>query len=172
MRSGRASTTTSRWGGFGSNGVTDDDYEFVTRTFRRCSHRDWDNNLHFKTIARRKKLASVLVHQAIPAEGRYVLSDFQDISMRNIGSSTRVVHHGIQINHYQSKTWAEFERRMKRGNANFPVGHPQHQRSADFERFQALDRNEQDDFKIEKFDDIMHQEYQRLLNIVGSDASE
>ena len=155
------------WRGFGSSGITDESYEFVTQTFTKCSERDWDNNLHFKTIARRSKLASVLIHQAVPSEGRYVLSDLQDLCMRNIGSSTRVVHNGIQINHYQSKTWTEFERRMKRGNANFPAGHPQHLRDAGFERFQALDRNEQEDLAIRKYDAAMQTEYRRLSKIIA-----
>ena len=155
------------WRGFGSGGRETDDYALVTRTFTRCARPSWDNNCHFKTLARTALTSKVLVHDVDVRSGRSVLSDFQEAEVLVRGQSKRSNHKAIQINHYQSKTYVEFEQRMLRGSANYVSGHPGGIKNATFDRFQKLDRNEEEDLKILQFDDAFRFEYDRLKRILA-----
>ena len=75
-----------------------------------------------------------------------VLSDFAEFETSSNGMSDRIVYDGIQINHYQSKTYEEFKARMSCGDANYHAGHPLKRRDASYERFLQIDRNEEENF--------------------------
>ena len=154
------------WRGFGSGGVQDSNYEFVTRTFMRCSVKEWGNNRHFKTVARTEKVTSVLIHDIQTSGGRRVTSDFKDLNALDVGRSDRIVYSGIQINHYQSKTFSEFEARMRRGNANYPPDHPRHGRDDSFDRFGKIDVNAETNDAIRRFDAIVDAERAKLLALL------
>ncbi|MFD0934839.1 glycosyltransferase family 2 protein [Methylobacterium trifolii] len=154
------------WLGFGSGGRTDPGYELVTRTFTRCSERAWGNHHHFKTLARTDRITEVLIHDILTSSGRRVLTDFEAFTKGNVGASDRVVYGGVQINHYQAKTLAEFQARMRRGDANYPLGHPSRQRDDSADRFAQLDRNEAEDLKIRAFEAPFEAQYQRLRAIL------
>ncbi|KQT47712.1 hypothetical protein ASG52_10585 [Methylobacterium sp. Leaf456] len=144
------------WRGFGSNGREAPDYPLVTRHFTRAAVQGWDNNRHYKTLARAKRLGEVFIHHAVVTEGRRVQSDFSDLAAKRVGASRHVIHDGIQLNHYQCKTYPEFRARMQRGQANFPAGHPDKDGlDASRTRFDALDRNEEEDTRILQFHDGM-----------------
>jgi glycosyltransferase involved in cell wall biosynthesis len=140
------------WRGFGSSNRHDSGYDLVTRAFNRCSDRAWENNHHFKSLGRTNLVESVHVHDIQTRAGRRVLSNFQEFETFNRGISDRVVHEGIQINHYQCKTFTEFQARMRRGNAFFHPSHPEWHRDDSFARFTVLDRNECEDVSIRQFD--------------------
>lgn len=151
------------WRGFGSSGQASPDYPFVTRTFTRAAPQDWDNNRHYKTLARAKRLAEVFIHHAEVTEGRRVQSNLNDLAAKRIGASRHVVHDGIQLNHYQCKTYTEFRARMQRGQANFPAGHPDKDSlDASRTRFDCLDRNEEEDTRIFLFHDRMLRMLERI----------
>lgn len=144
------------WRGFGSSGIEASDYAFVTKSFTQAAFREWGNNRHYKTLGRTKRLGEVVIHYAHVLSGRRVLSDFSDLALVNDGFSDRVVHDGIQLNHYQCKTFAEFALRMSQGQANFPTGHPaKNVLDGSRARFAQLDRNEEEDDRIARFHDGM-----------------
>lgn len=154
------------WRGFGSSGVTDSNYDLVTRTFTKCSIKEWGNNRHFKTVARTKLVNSVLIHDILTSGGRRVTSDFQDLKALDVGRADRIVYSGIQINHYQSKTFSEFEARMRRGNANYPPDHPRHQRDDSSDRFSKIDVNAETNNAIRRFDTIVDVERAKLMALL------
>ncbi|SER57005.1 glycosyltransferase family 2 protein [Rhizobium sp. NFR03] len=139
------------WRGFGSAGVEDSNYQLVTRTFDMAAAVGWGNHHHFKTIARTDLATEAMIHNVITSSGRSTISDFSEFEMVNNGLSNRIVHHRIQINHYQCKTFEEFSARMRRGDANVPDG-PGKLRDASIERFKQLDLNDERNTAIRRFD--------------------
>lgn len=140
------------WRGFGSGGVTSPDYELVTRTFEMAAPADWSNHCHFKTFGRVALALEASAHNIVVESGRRTLSDFGAFEMINFGISDRVAYHRIQINHYQCKTYSEFQARMRRGSATVGVDHPKRQRDASEARFRQLDLNAEIERSIRRFD--------------------
>lgn len=140
------------WRSFGSSGLTDPGYGLVTEAFTRCALPDFDAQAHFKTFARRDRIVEAFIHYVVVSEGRRVLTDFDPVYDDSVGIAHRIVYDGIQINHYQTKTWADFQRRMRAGDAYVRDDHPKKRRDHNaLERFQVLDRNEDEDLKIQMF---------------------
>ncbi|MEH3144746.1 MAG: glycosyltransferase family 2 protein [Methylobacterium frigidaeris] len=147
------------WRNFGSSGLTGTDYGLVTEAFTRCALPAWGNHFHFKSIARRAFVTDVHIHDIGTSQGKRTLSDFSEFSMPVRGIADRIVYDGIQINHYQAKTFQEFCERMKRGDANFAMSQP---REHSLERFRELDRNEDEDLKIHAFNDKLKAKHSEL----------
>lgn len=150
------------WLGFGSGGLTDPDYGLVTRTFKNCSKKSWSNNLHVKNICRTQYITKCHVHSFETSQGRHVLSDLTDCELESHGLSPRVVYSGIQINHYQCKTYSEFKSRMARGDANRSKYDPTRVRDDSMSRFLQLDINDEYDQTIELFDRGLEKMLSRL----------
>lgn len=152
------------WRNFGSSNQQDDSYELVTQTFTKCASPDWGNNRHFKSIARVEHIFDVHIHDIATTKGLRVLSDMKEFVTESRGLSERVAHDGIQVNHYQCKTYPEFCKRMLRGDANYAS---KTARDHSMDRYSMLDRNEDSDDKIRKFDRQFFHEYgqikQRLI---------
>ncbi len=156
------------WRNFGSGGQTSPDYPSVRTTFRNCAPRGFGNHHHFKSFGRRALVESVAVHDIQATSGRRVLSDFEPFETRNRGLSDRIVHQGVQINHYQCKTFDEFQARMRRGSANWPAGSAGKVKNDSRERFEKLDRNEEIDKSIGRFDERVNAEIAKLQAIVAT----
>ena len=139
------------WRGFGSSGHAQPNYGSVVEAFTRCAPASWGNNTHFKSIARTALVEKVYIHNVDMREGRRVLSDFGAFETLHNGMSNRIVHDGIQINHYQSKTYPEFKARMEKGDANYHPNHEHRRRDFSKERFVHLDVNEEEDVSIAVF---------------------
>jgi hypothetical protein len=146
------STVHINWRGFGSNWVSSPDYELVTRTFDMAAPTRWSNHRHFKSFGRVPFVEDVNVHNIIAKSGRRTLSDFGEFETISNGYSDRIVYHRIQINHYQCKTYSEFQARMRRGSVAVSVDHQLRQRDARLERFQELDLNVELNRSIRRFD--------------------
>jgi hypothetical protein len=161
------STVHVNWRGFGSGGQETPDYQLVTRTFMQASPVLWGNNYHFKSLGRTKLIREIYIHNMVGPEGRRTLSDFQDFETINNGLSNRIAHHRIQINHYQCKSFPEFQARMLRGLANVPLDHPERARDGGLERFKQLDLNDEYNDVIRRFDAKVDAEYERLRNFLS-----
>ena len=143
--------------------MEDEQYRYVTETFRRCAPPDWANQRHFKSFVRRDCIDDVHIHYARTNRGRRVLTDFRDVADESMGIAHDIAYIGIQLNHYQTKTWADFQRRMRVGDAFYPDGHPGKEREATSAvRFAALDRNDVEDRTIDPFLPAMHVALRRL----------
>jgi hypothetical protein len=155
------------WRGFGSSGVISPDYDLVTRTFERAAVPNWGNHCHFKSFARTALAQEAMVHNIVARSGRRTLSDFEDFETVNNGLSNRVVYHRIQLNHYQCKTFAEFEARMKKGSAVRPAGNEHRAKDGSPERFKVLDRNDELESSIRRFDAAVDLELGRIREIIA-----
>ena len=160
------------WRGFGSGGRTDRTHRFVTEDFICCSDRAWGNNTHFKSIARTNLVKRVYIHDIETREGRRLLSDLEEFETIYNGLSNRSAHEGIQINHYQCKTFREFEERMSQGDANYHPLHGLKKRDASAERFAQLDENVSVDTSISVFREKHVEEYERLLRCLRVETVE
>ena len=151
------------WRSFGSSGRVSEDYALVTETFTRCAPPDFGSQLHFKTFARRQRVKEAFIHVVTVDEGRRVLTDLKDTPPDSVGVADRIIYNGIQVNHYQTKTWVEFQRRMKVGDAYVPNNHPGRSRDVNsLERFQVLDQNEDQDLKIQPYLAAMKRHLQHI----------
>ena len=139
------------WRGFGSSGLTTKNYDLVVEAFTRCAPPNWSNHYHFKSVARTAFIEKVYIHNVDTKSGRRVLSDFGDFETLNNGISNRIVYEGIQINHYQCKTYEEFRARMEQGDANYHSTHEFKRRDGSYRRFLELDRNEEEDYAASVF---------------------
>ncbi|MDR3572211.1 MAG: hypothetical protein P4L81_08595, partial [Candidatus Pacebacteria bacterium] len=161
------STVHVNWRGFGSSGVSTPGYEFVTRTFEMAAPVEWGNHCHFKSFARTALAREATAHNIVTESGRHTLSDFGDFEMTNFGISDRIVYHRIQINHYQCKTFPEFQARMRNGNGSFPFGNPNRARDDSWERFQKLDLNAERNQSIRRFDAALDESLSRIKNFIA-----
>lgn len=154
------------WMGFGSAFLKDDSYELVTRAFNMAAPINWSNHHHFKSIARTKLAVEATIHNIITQKGYRTLSDFSEFETSNNGISDRVIHHRIQINHYQCKTYKEFSARMQRGDANISVG-PEKKRDGSLQRYKQLDLNHHEDLSIRRFDSKLNYELSIMRKIAN-----
>jgi len=140
------------WRLFGSSGLRGTEIGSVLQSFRRCSHPEQYMNRHIKTLARPAAVAEMHVHHADMKAGRSVDSAFQPLHLPLIGRMEEPVFNGIQINHYQAKTFEEFVRRRRQGNANRNPSHWSHAaRNDTADGFAKIDRNEVQDAHLDKF---------------------
>lgn len=140
------------WRSFGSSGLAGPGYGFVTEAFTRCAPPDWAYQTHYKTLARSAHVRAVQVHEVLLTAGRRTLSDFTDVPADATGMADRIVYDGIQLNHYQCKTWVEFVARMHLPSA----GNPRGPRADDLAlRYNLLDRNEIEDRSTSLFREAM-----------------
>jgi glycosyltransferase involved in cell wall biosynthesis len=139
------------WRGFGSGGVQSLDYELVIETFTSCAPAHWGNNHHYKSLLRRAEIDEVFIHHASLRNGRRCLTDFTEIPADNLGIAPKIVHNGIQINHYQCKTYPEFRRRRNNGGAYIGLNDLHKFRDGSKDRFLELDQNAERDGKILPF---------------------
>jgi hypothetical protein len=139
------------WRIFGSSGRQDAQYDSVLRCFTRAAVEASSYQRFFKSLSRVGHILEPHVHHVVLSDGRRVLSDFSTLIMPRDGAAERPVYSGIQVNHYQTKTRAEFERRMTHGNANRPPSHPNLRMNDIDIRFTKLDRNEVEDRRVDRF---------------------
>lgn len=139
------------WRGFGSGGRYLMDYDLVAESFTSCSPANWSNNYHYKSLVRRNAAAEIFPHYARLHSGRRCLTDFSDVAADNFGIAEQVVYDGVQINHYQCKTYPEFRRRMNNGNVYVGSDDPAKFLNGGYDRFLELDRNEEQDLRILPF---------------------
>ncbi len=138
----------------------------MVETFTRCAPPSWSNHYHFKSIARTALIEKVYIHNLDTKSGRRVLSDFGGFETLNNGMSNRIAYDGIQINHYQSKTYEEFRDRMERGDANYHAIHELKRRDGSYVRFSQIDRNEEEDHAAS----IFKARFERFYKQIGARA--
>jgi hypothetical protein len=152
------------WRIFGSSGVDDANYRSVLRTFTRASDPRHGYQRHFKTVSRLADIKEVHVHDVDLLRGRLSYSDFSELQPSKRGTAEYPKYSGIQVNHYQCKTFAEFKKRMSLGNPNHPPGEGNTSRLKDLEiRFKALDQNIVVDSKINKFLDHAEEILEKMI---------
>lgn len=161
------STVHVNWRGFGSGGVSSPDYDLVTRTFEMAAPVQWSNHCHFKSFGRVAFAVEANVHNIVANSGRRTLSDFQSFETINNGTSDRVAYHRIWINHYQCKTFSEFQARMRRGSVAVALDDLRRKRDDGLARFQELDLNTDHDRAIRRFDAAFDECFARIKEFIA-----
>lgn len=131
------------WLTFGSGGRIDNDYGLVRDTFRTGGVRDWGNNRHIKSIVRPEAVRRMRTHHAELKFGAYLTPSRQPLEMTELaGKAERIDHTLMQVNHYQTKSRADFAAKMARGRASKRAIDPLRFRPDPEDFFTRLDRNE------------------------------
>lgn len=140
------------WKIFGSSGHLHKTDGLIIERFTKCSDTDWESNRHFKTIAKLDKIESFYSTHRVKFKdpnARYVDSRKKQIFYSKGVVGTHPDHGLIQINHYFTKSKAEWELKRARGRATIKETSPEKIRSEFF--FRRLDRNEQRDLSAMRF---------------------
>jgi len=141
--------------------------QFIAR-FARASPRDFVTNFHVKSILKVQDIEIMLVHSAILRQGKFANSSGEEVSLIKGASTPSVVADLAQINHYFIKSKQEFERKKRRGRADFPPEHPELYTTRTDEVFADHDRNEDEDVSLCKFRDAIEREIARLQALVDA----
>jgi hypothetical protein len=133
------------WRFFGSSGFTERSSLPVTMRFTKCEEK---GNMHIKTLFDVKKVKcfntchDVTTHinyKIKTTHGKIIIGPFNKLIDMSV----------IQLNHYKSKTWEEFQYIRSRGRAGLPI---QRQKEEDvLKSFMAYDINEVEDLHAHDF---------------------
>jgi hypothetical protein len=104
------------WNVFGSNGLTGVDDRPVIERFTRCGGVHKFVAKHIKSFARVDAVTRVAIHYFVLRQGRYVNTEFRDVKPAPVQDIP--THEVAQINHYFSKTYAEWTVKRARGRAD------------------------------------------------------
>lgn len=142
-----ASAVGINWRLFGSGARAGYEPGFVIDRFTRAAAADYFKHQHVKTICRPEAVETADIHSPGFRDGTTFVSPdgTRRIPLRN--AEQPYVDLGIaQINHYFTKSRAEFETKRARGRADLPPGDPdRHRPQTDFA---IHDRNEEEDVSI------------------------
>lgn len=152
------------WLTFGSGGHVERDYGLVTEAFRTGGPRDWKNNRHIKTIGRPTCIKSMGIHDCLLKSGAYVTPTGAPLQMpEKRGIAHAVDHSRAQLNHYQCKSVADFNEKIKRGRAGKHSSDPTRYRDNGLSFFNKLDKNEKEYSDIDKYKFKVQEKYNQML---------
>lgn len=138
------------WRLFGSSGLSENDGRPVLERFVRASHLTFTPNAHVKTIFRPSAVLGADVHSPrFKYDGKLVNTEGEPLVVTPNASHSPVRTGRAQVNHYFTKSRAEFRLKRLRGRADI-ASMEDGTRRADSE-FQIYDRNEEEDLSILRF---------------------
>lgn len=144
-----ASAVGVNWRIFGSGGLETQPAGLVMKNFTRRAADNFTANRHVKTFARVSKIINPGIHVPSRLDGPIVDVAGEKIDLMQGGVLPSVASGGMHINHYFTKSRAEWERKRRRGRAPMVVSDPR--RIRDNSVFDAHDRNEVEDASILRF---------------------
>lgn len=153
------------WRLFGSNGHQEEGSDLVIRRFTRRAHADSPLNRTVKTIAQARFIAVPDIHTPKITDGS-LIDEFGQLG----GTQGHPDRHGVPqarrlvLNHYFTKSRAEWRRKRDRGQATEVVGQsgwlrPDH-------HFEAHDLNDVEDRSLADRADAIGIEMERLRNLL------
>ncbi len=154
------------WRVFGTSGRRDHEPGLVIDRFRRCAPPDHPLHRHVKSIVRADYVAKPAVHAHLMREGAVVDETGRPVPLTRGGTRAGTSVALLQVNHYVTKSMAEWEVKRARGKADRDA------LAADFRREEAElelhDRNEVEDSAILRFRDAAVAELARLRAAVAA----
>ncbi len=139
------------WLLFGSSGLQSRPPGLCIEAFTRRAHEDFINNHHPKSILRLHEVLSFsdahffnTRRGCVDERGRIVALD-----RKNPALPIEISHERIRINHYFTKSVAEWEIKRARGRADSKLGEPNYMRPVT--DFDLHDRNEVEDLTIQRY---------------------
>lgn len=141
-----AAAVAVNWKMFGSSGRREREEGLVMERFTRCAPTAHDANRIVKAIVRPHCVARAGIHLPVLAEGSIVDEGHRLVSPDGGGVHDRVSHALAQVNHYFTKSYAEWTAKRLRGKADKPAGAPSRHR--DDAEFGVYDLNDEADGAI------------------------
>ena len=138
------------WRIFGSSGLVESDGRLVIDRFRQASVPDNYINHHVKSFVRPRAVTEVNPH-ACKINGQYVTASGLPFSFVRQGIEITIDTKVAQINHYLTKSRAEYERKKQRGHGTLSLYSPDKFARYDDQLFIDHDLNEVLDEKITRY---------------------
>lgn len=133
------------WLMFGSSGHKTQQPGRITERFVHRSYNSFDPNRIGKTIVRLEQATEVGFCHIIQSSGRMLNDSGDEIDQFGTGVHNRTSHNLIALNHYYTKSFAEWTARRSLGKADHPPGSPEFFRTE--EEFHRHDQNVVEDTK-------------------------
>ncbi|MHB8283733.1 MAG: glycosyltransferase family 92 protein [Caulobacteraceae bacterium] len=149
------------WRMFGSSGFKERPAGMVTTSFFGRAPDDWDVNRHVKSFARLECVQELGIHLPRLKDGRQAVDTLgQVIDPAHNGLHSRIAYNGAWINHYYTKSEADFQKKRQRGRVSkHPLDAERIRRS---DEFKLSDRNDVLDYSITRFCDGMMRRLRKL----------
>ncbi|MGB3560397.1 MAG: glycosyltransferase family 92 protein [Geitlerinemataceae cyanobacterium] len=153
------------WKVFGSSGQKEKTNKLVIERFTKCANIERSQNFSFKTIAQVKLIQDFKnVHQVIlNPNSIYVYPDRTPVSLPGVARKLNSDHSVIQINHYFTKSKAEWD--LKRGRGRATINKNSLKKIRPESIFYGHDFNDEEDSKILRFLDKTKEEIKDLLKM-------
>jgi hypothetical protein len=130
------------WLHFGSSGLAEQPANtLVMESFRRHSDLTFPPNAHIKSAIRPQRTLKAINPHAFEVRGRYVVGDGTEARWQEVPGITAeppVEFGAARVNHYSTKSLAQWQAKVARGRADLAVLRGE-------DEFAAFDRNELDD---------------------------
>ncbi|HYD64981.1 glycosyltransferase family 2 protein [Azospirillum sp.] len=141
-----AAAVAVNWKMFGSSGRTEREDGLVMERFTRCAPTAHDVSRIVKSIVRPRCVARAGIHVPVLAEGSIVDEAHGLVPQEGGGVHDRAGHALAQVNHYFTKSYAEWTAKRRRGKADKPAGAANRHRAD--EEFGVYDLNDETDDAI------------------------
>ncbi|OYQ31559.1 hypothetical protein CHU95_20675 [Niveispirillum lacus] len=154
------------WRIFGSNGLLEQQDDLVIRRFTRRAAADHPLNRSVKTIVQARLVARPDIHTPSITDGSLI-----DEFGRVAGTQGHPSHHAVPdarklvINHYFTKSKAEWARKRSRGQATETVDSSARLRPD--EHFATHDINDVEDLSLANRDQLVREEMERLKHLIS-----
>jgi len=156
------------WRVFGANGQTENDGRLVMERFDRAAEIDFAPNRHLKSFLRVSKVGRNIHMHVSQTSGQIVHASGRELHMKDWGLSDFVELDVAQINHYYTKSLAEYQVKKRRGQGGAGDNEPQLKYWYSDDVFHAHDRNDVHDASAEKFLDAVREEVANLKAVVAA----
>lgn len=123
----------------------------VTERFTWASKVEFPVNGHIKSFIRVNALGDLVSVHICRTTGRPVHASGKPLHMKNWGISDEIDFAVAQVNHYYTKTYAEYEIKKQRGNATVDEKHKRKYTWYHDEAFLGHNRNDVQDLSIAKY---------------------
>ena len=123
----------------------------VTERFTWASKPEFPVNGHIKSFIRVKALDDLVSVHICRTTGRPVHASGKPLHMKNWGISDEIDFDVAQVNHYYTKTYAEYETKKQRGNATVDEKHRRKYTWYHDEAFHGHNRNDVQELSIAKY---------------------
>ncbi len=158
------------WRLFGDNGMAENDGRPATERFTRAAEAEFETNAHFKSFNRLDSVIKCENMHACHVNNVYVHASGRILDMIDFGVASRIELHIAQVNHYFTRTWAEYQEKKRRGRggfaANAPEKHAYHK-----EKFDAHNCNTVEDLSIQRHTAGLRTEMARLETLIAQPVS-
>jgi hypothetical protein len=136
------------WKMLGSSGHREYEPGLVMERFTGCATREFDGNRAIKAIARPEGFTAPRPHTCDFNESVTYMTVAGEAIPAGEGRSEQVTHDPIRLNHYFTKSWEEWEWKMKRGRGGQRLDSPKKYRTE--QEFAPHDRNEETERDIQE----------------------